>query len=80
MQFEGGSASRVPRAFEVLAWTEEPEETNDDEVDGVLVEWTVSDVVEVGALDEVTEDGDVDRVGPSGRAVFIPEGFEKRSE
>ena len=65
---------------EVFSGPEEPEEGNNDEVDGVGIEHAVNGVVEIQGVDEGLQDGDVGWVGSGGRFIFITEGLEERSE
>jgi hypothetical protein len=48
---------------EVLGWPEQPEEGEDDELDGVLLEVPQARVIDVEHCKELSDDGDVDRVG-----------------
>ena len=64
----------------VFGWSEQPEETNDDEVAGDGVEDTPLGVVAVEGVVETAEDGDVDRVGSVFGRVFALESPEEIQE
>ena len=74
-----GSGSFLFR-LEVLTGPEEPEEGDDDEVDGSPIGLAVDLVLGVEDIVEGLDDGDVHRVGPSCWVVFVSHGFEKSSE
>ena len=76
---EGLGAGFGRWGVEVLRRTQEPPESNDDQIDDNLVEGTLDGVLGVEDR-EPAEDGDVDWVGSRGRVVFVGHGFEESSE
>ena len=79
-EVEGWGASFGRGGVEVFGRLQEPEEGNNDEVDGVGVEHSINGVVDVQGVDEGLQDGDVGWVGSSGRFIFVAEGLEESSE
>ena len=75
-----GASVGVRGVVEVFGWAQQPEEGDDDEVDGGAVECAFDGMVGVQGIDEALEDGDVGRVGSFGRFIFISEGLDKSSE
>ena len=79
-EVEGLGASFGRGRVEVLSGSQEPEEGDNDEVDGVGIEHAIDWVVEVQGIHEGLQDGDVGWVGAGGRFIFVSEGFEESSE
>lgn len=65
---------------EVFSWSQEPEESDDAEVQDVAVERSVHVVLELQGVKDALEDGDVGWVGTCGWAVFIFESLEEADE
>lgn len=74
---EGLAAAFSVWGEEVFCWAKEPEECNDDEVDGVGLEVSKPLVVEVEGIPELADDGDVDGVGTRLWRVFVSEACEE---
>jgi hypothetical protein len=64
----------------VLGRAKEPVEGDDGELDDVGIGLSVDRVVGLEDAEEVSEDGDIARVGASGRVVLVLEAFEESSE
>ena len=65
---------------ELFCWSQEPEETDDAEVQDVAVERSVHVVLELQGIKDALEDGDVRGVGACGWAVFVLKGLEEADE
>ncbi len=77
---EGLGAAVVRLGFEVLGGSQEPVETDNDEVNGGSVGLAFQRMVGIQGFVECPDDGDVDRVGSFRRVIFVAQGFEERSE
>jgi hypothetical protein len=75
-----GPAILIGGAVQIFGGTQEPVVRDNDEVDEMGIEGAVFSVVDIEGIQEASEDGEVCRVGPSGRVVFVAEAFEERSE
>jgi hypothetical protein len=75
-----GPAVLIGGAVQIFGGTQEPVVRDNDEVDEMGIEGAVFSVVDIEGIQEASEDGEVCRVGPSGRVVFVAEAFEERSE
>ena len=80
LELEGLGACFWRRRLEVFGGAEEPVETNDGEVDYVLLEGALFRGVDREGVAHALEDGEADRVGASGRVGAVGNGFEERSE
>ena len=79
-ELEGLRACFRCEGVEVFSGAKEPEETDNGEVDCVLLEGTQDGVVDVKGVAHALEDGETDGVGASDRVVVGGHGFEERSE
>lgn len=79
-QKEGLGAGFSVLGVSVFGWAHEPEEGDNAQVNAVRVECAKDGVFRVKGFRECSEDGDVDRVDPCGRGVFIAESLGKISE
>ena len=77
---EGLGASFGGVAVEAFAWSQEPMECDDDEVDDMFVECAMDRVIGVEGCGESSENGDIGGVGSRGRFVFVAEALEESSE
>ena len=77
---EGLRASFGRLGVGVLGRSQQPEEGDNDEVNDVLVEDSVSGMLEIKGILEGAQDGDIDRVGSGLRIVFSSHGTEEISE
>ena len=64
----------------VFGWAQQPEESQDDEVDDRFVGLAILGVVGVQGINKGEDDGSVDRVYPAGGTVFVPEALEESIE
>ena len=74
-----GAAARVT-ALAVLAWPEQPEVGDNDDVNDVEVGFPVDGVLGVEALEDGLNEEEVGRVGSGCGVVFVAEGFDKSIE
>ena len=63
-------------SLKVFCWSEEPVESDNDEVDSVGVEAPVFRMLGVESIGEAAEDSDVGWVGTRGRVVFVAQPLE----
>ena len=71
------TAGALSRWLKVLCGTKQPEEGDNDEVNGVLVEGAMDGVVGVEDFRQAPDDGDVGRVGPARWVIVVSEGLEE---
>ena len=76
-KFEGLTSGIWGRGLGVLRGAKEPEEGDNDEVDAVFVEGSMDGVCGVQDVKEVSQGGDIGRVGPAWRVVVIGESLEE---
>ena len=77
LELEGLTPGALSGRFKVLCGTKQPEEGDNDEVDGVFVEGAMDWVFCVKDLRQATDDGDVGRVGPARWVIVVLEGLEE---
>ena len=75
-----GLGATVFQGVGVFSGSEEPEEGKDAEVDDMGVGLSPLGVFSVKGITEGDEDGGVDRVGATGRGIFVAEALEERRE
>jgi hypothetical protein len=74
-----GFGAGLACAGQVFSWAEEPEDTDDAQVDEVGGDGWVG-VGEGKSDGKVLYDGEIGWVGPLGRIIFISEGLEETNE
>ena len=80
LELEGLGASFRRGRVQVLGGSEEPPDSDEDEIDEVGVEDAILFVLGVEGFGQSSQDGDVGRVGPAARVVFVFHGLEESRE
>ena len=77
LEFKGLAPGALSCWLKVFCRAKQPEEGDNDEVNGVLVEGAMDRVLCVQDFGQAPDDGDVGRVCPARRVIVVVEGFEE---